>query len=210
MRTRIKICGITSAHDAQSAARAGADAIGLVFYPPSPRHVDIERACAIAASAPPFIDRVALFVDPTATEVEAILRALPIEILQFHGDEEPRFCASFGKPYLKAARVGAELDLLEYLSPYQSAAAWLLDSYQPNKVGGTGAAFDWSLISPVSSSLARPMVLSGGLDAGNVVAGIRLLRPWAVDVSSGVERSKGVKDANKIAAFVAGVRHADQ
>lgn len=210
METRIKICGITSTRDARVAARAGADAIGLVFFPPSPRHLDIDQACAIAASVPPFVARVALFVDPTPAEVEDVLRSVPIEALQFHGDEEPRFCASFGKPYLKAVRVRPGFDLLEYLLSFEAAAGWLLDSYREDKVGGTGTMFDWSLVSVDSSRWRRPIILSGGLDASNVSAGIRTLRPWAVDVSSGVESSKGVKDADKIAAFVAGVRHADQ
>jgi phosphoribosylanthranilate isomerase len=205
MRTRVKICGITSVADGLAAARHGADAIGLIFYPPSPRLVSPERACEIGRSLPAFVARVAVFVDPSREEVAAAIDACRPDYLQFHGAEQPDFCRGFGVPYLKAARVRPEVNLLESLSPFQDAAAWLLDAYRPDLYGGTGEAFDWDLIPP---QLARPIVLSGGLDAENVGAAIRRVRPWAVDVSSGVESAKGVKDERRIAAFLAGVRDA--
>jgi phosphoribosylanthranilate isomerase len=206
MRTRVKICGITSVQDGLAAARHGADAIGLVFYPPSPRHVSLARAREIALALPPFVARVAVFVEPTATEVAAVIAACRPDVLQFHGAETPEFCRSFEIPYLKAVRMRREIDLLEYLSPFPDAAGWLLDSYRADLYGGTGEAFDWSM---VPSQLERPVVLSGGLDAGNVGEAIRRVRPWAVDVASGVESAKGVKDERLIAAFTARVRHAD-
>ncbi|MCL4799798.1 MAG: phosphoribosylanthranilate isomerase [Burkholderiales bacterium] len=206
MRTRVKICGITSPGDAQTAARLGADAIGLVFYRPSPRCVTIERARAIAAATPPFVARVALFVNAAADEVRGVLDACRVDLLQFHGEETPAFCRQFGAPYLKALRIRPGLDLLESLSPYDDAAGWLLDTYRPDFYGGTGEAFDWDVI---PAGLARPVVLSGGLTAANVGEAIGRVRPWAVDVSSGVEAAKGIKDADKIAAFIEGVRNAD-
>jgi phosphoribosylanthranilate isomerase len=206
VRTRVKICGITSPRDAQAAARLGADAIGLVFYEPSPRHVTIAQANAIAGSVPPFVARVALFVNPAADTVRAVLDGGGIDLLQFHGEEEPGFCAQFGVPYLKAVRVRKGLNLLECLSPFRGAAGWLLDAYRPDYYGGTGETFDWGVI---PAGLERPVVLSGGLTVGNVAEAVRRVRPWAVDVSSGVESAKGVKDADRIAAFIEGVRNAD-
>jgi phosphoribosylanthranilate isomerase len=212
VRTRIKICGITSVEDALGAAAAGADAIGLICYPPSPRFVPPEHASEIVRALPAFVAKVAVFVDPTRDEVARLLDAAPIDYLQFHGDEPGAFCASFGRAYLKAARVRPDLDLIEYLEPYAAAAAWLLDTYRADQHGGIGASFDWDLI---PARLARPVVLSGGLDATNVGAAIRRIRPWAVDVSSGVEAEergrarKGVKDMAKIERFVAEVRNAD-
>jgi len=206
VRTRIKICGITSPRDAQIAARLGADAIGLVFFAPSPRNVELPQAREIADSVPPFVARVALFVNPDADAVRAALAGCGIDLLQFHGEEDPAFCAQFGVPYLKAVRVRKGLNLLECLSPYRAAAGWLLDAYRPDYYGGTGETFDWGV---VPAGLERPLVLSGGLTAANVGDAVRRVRPWAVDVSSGVEASKGVKDATKIAAFIQGVRNAD-
>lgn len=212
MRTRIKICGITTTRDALAAANAGADAIGLICYPPSPRYVEPAAAANIAMVVPPFVMRVAVFVNPTAAAVAAVIGAAGIDMLQFHGDEDPGFCASFRLPYLKAARMRPDLDLLEYLSPYQAAAGWLLDTYREDTYGGIGAAFDWGLI---PHGLARPIVLSGGLDIANVREGIQRIRPWAVDVSSGVESErngrvvKGEKDHRKIERFVAEVRDAE-
>ena len=206
-RTRIKICGITRVEDARAAVDAGADAIGLVFYSPSPRNVSIEQALAIAAVIPPFVTRVALFVNATPASIEAVLAAVPIELLQFHGDERPADCARFGRPYLTAARMKPGLDLLEYLAPYDAASGWLLDAYRADRFGGTGAAFDWGLI-PVG--LARPLVLSGGLEPASVEAAVRRVRPWAVDVSSGVESAPGVKEVAKIQAFVTAVRNAER
>ena len=204
MRTRIKICGVTRVEDARAAAELGADAIGLVFYAPSPRNVDPEQARAIIAAVPPFVTIVGLFVDPTLDQVESVLRRCSFGLLQFHGEEAPDFCSRFGLPYVKAARVRAGADLVQYLSPYHTARGWLLDAYHDRLYGGTGASFDWNLI---PRDLARPVILSGGLGPDNVGAAVRQVRPWAVDVSSGVETAKGVKDAAKIAAFVAGVKN---
>jgi phosphoribosylanthranilate isomerase len=206
MRTRVKICGITAPEHGVAAARQGADAIGLIFYPPSPRLVTIERAREISAALPPFVARVAVFVNPAAAEVDAVVDGCHPDLLQFHGEESPEFCRSFGLPYLRAVRVKREVDLLEYLSPFHDAAGWLLDAYREDLYGGTGEAFDWGLI---PRHLARPVVLSGGIDAGNVGEAIRRVRPWAVDVSSGVESARGVKGERLIAALIAGVRNAD-
>jgi phosphoribosylanthranilate isomerase len=204
VRTRIKICGITRAQDACAAAQLGADAIGLVFYPPSPRNVSLLQARAIVAELPPFVTVVGLFVDPARDQVEAVLRACSISLLQFHGDEAPDFCGDFGLPYIKAARVRADADLVQYLSPYSAAQGWLLDAYHDRLYGGTGASFDWNLI---PQGLARPVILSGGLTPESVGAAVRRVKPWAVDVSSGVEATKGIKDAARIAAFIAGVKN---
>jgi phosphoribosylanthranilate isomerase len=202
----VKICGITAPEHGAAAARHGADAIGLIFYPPSPRLVTVERAREISAALPPFVARVAVFVNPSAAVVDAVVAGCRPDLLQFHGEETPEFCRSFGLPYLRAVRVRSEVDLLEYLSPFHDAAGWLLDAYREDLYGGTGEAFDWGLI---PRRLARPVVLSGGIDAGNVGEAIRRVRPWAVDVSSGVESAKGVKDERLIAALIAGVRNAD-
>ena len=205
MRTRVKVCGITRAQDAEVAARAGADAIGLVFYPPSPRYLSGERAVEIRDALPPFVQTVALFVNPDAAQVaQAIGRVRPA-LLQFHGEETPDFCAQFGVPYVKACRIRPGVDALEYLRPFSGAAAWLFDSYVP-EYGGVGESFDLSLL---PRSPGRPVILSGGLTRENVAEAIRRVRPWGVDVSSGVESAKGLKDAAKIAAFIAEVRNAD-
>jgi phosphoribosylanthranilate isomerase len=206
MRTRVKICGITSVADGLAAARAGADAIGLIFYPPSPRLVTLGRAAEIAAGLPPFVARVAVFVNASPEHVTAVIDACRPSLLQFHGEETPEFCRGFGVPYLRAVRVRSGVDLLESLAAYEDAAGWLLDAYRDDLYGGTGEAFDWTLI---PQRLARPVILSGGLDAQNVGEAVRRVRPWAVDVSSGVESAKGVKDERLIAAFMAGVRNAD-
>jgi phosphoribosylanthranilate isomerase len=206
MRTRVKICGITSVGDGLAAARHGADAIGLIFYPPSPRLVTLERAREIAASLPAFVARVAVFVNPAAADVEAVIRACRPDLIQFHGEEAADFCRSFGVPYLRALRVRPGVDLLESLSLFGDAAGWLLDAYRQELYGGTGEAFDWGLI---PRELARPLILSGGLDAANVGEAIRCVRPWAVDVSSGVEAAKGVKDERRIAEFMEKIRNAD-
>jgi phosphoribosylanthranilate isomerase len=204
VRTRIKICGITRTEDARVAARAGADAIGLVFYPPSPRYLSTERAVEIRDALPPFVQTVALFVNADAAQVAQVLQRVRPAMLQFHGEETPEFCAQFGAPFVKACRVKPGVDALEYLRPYSRAAAWLFDSYVP-EYGGVGESFDWSLI----PATEKPVILSGGLSPANVAAAIRRMRPWGVDVSSGVESAKGVKDAGKIAAFIAEVRNAD-
>lgn len=214
MNTRIKICGITRIDDVLAAARAGADAIGLVFWPGTPRVVQPMQARAIAGALPPFVSVVGLFVDPTADEVRAVLDAVPLDMLQFHGHEPPELCRAFGRPYLKAIAVDSTGDLLESVSPYGDAAGLLFDAPPAQGVpGGTGRTFDWSRL---PATLPRPLILSGGLNAANVARAIRAVRPWAVDVSSGVEASgpdgrplAGIKDAAKIAAFVEEVRHAD-
>jgi phosphoribosylanthranilate isomerase len=205
MRTRIKICGITRAQDARAAAEAGADAIGLVFYPQSPRYLSGERAAEIRDALPPFVQTVALFVNPDAAQVAQVLQRVRPAMLQFHGEETPEFCAQFGVPFVKACRVKPGVDALEYLRPFSRAAAWLFDSYVP-QYGGVGESFDWSLL---PGTRERPVILSGGLSADNVAAAIRRVRPWGVDVSSGVESAKGIKDASRIATFVAEVRNAD-
>jgi phosphoribosylanthranilate isomerase len=206
MRTRVKICGITRREDAEAAAAHGADAIGLVFYRPSPRCVTPDRAREIAISVPPFVATVAVFVNPAREDVERVIGECGVTLLQFHGEEPPEFCSSFSRPYIKAARIRPALDLLKYLSPYGAAAAWMLDAFHEDFWGGTGGSFDWSL---VPKRMARPIVLSGGLTADNVAGAIRCIRPYAVDVSTGVEASKGIKDAAKIAAFIGAVKHED-
>lgn len=205
MRTRVKICGITRPADAESAARAGADAIGLVFYPPSPRFLSVERAIEVRAALPPFVQSVALFVNPDAAQVAQVIGRVRPSLLQFHGEETREFCAQFGVPYLKACRVADGVDLLEYLRAFPDASGWLLDAYVDG-FGGKGKSFDWSR---VPAERDRPLVLSGGLARDNVREAIRRVRPWGVDVSSGVESAKGVKDPAMIAAFIEEVRYED-
>jgi phosphoribosylanthranilate isomerase len=205
MRTRVKICGITRTGDARAAAEAGADAIGLVFYPPSPRFLSVERAVEIRDALPPFVQTVALFVNADAAQIAQVIGRVHPAMLQFHGDETPQFCGQFGLPYVKACRVKPGVDAPAYLKPYGNAAAWLLDSFVP-EYGGVGESFDWAL---APKERSRPLILSGGLDSGNVARAIRAVRPWGVDVSSGVESAKGIKDAGKMSVFVSEVRHAD-
>lgn len=205
MRTRVKICGITRRQDAVDAAQAGADAIGLVFYPPSPRCVSPERALALRDALPPFVQTVALFVNPERRQVDEVIEIVRPAMLQFHGEESPAFCAGFGLPWIKACRVRPGVDLVEYLRAYGSAAGWLADAFVEG-YGGAGEQFDWSL---VPAERDRPLILSGGLSPENVMQAIRIVRPWAVDVSSGVESAKGIKDAAKIAAFIQEVRNAN-
>jgi phosphoribosylanthranilate isomerase len=204
--TAIKICGITRREDALAAAYCGAQAIGLVFYAPSPRHVTPQRAAQIMRALPPFVMSVGLFVDAPAAEVAHTLASARVDLLQFSGDETPAYCSQFGVPYLKALRVRRGVDLLQYARDYREARALLLDAYVEGTRGGSGATFDWALI---PENLPLPVVLAGGLTPDNVTAAIKAVQPWAVDVSSGVELSKGIKDAAKIAAFVTGVRNAD-
>jgi phosphoribosylanthranilate isomerase len=209
--TRVKICGITRVEDALASAHSGADAIGLVFYQRSPRHVGIELAAQLTAALPPFVSVVGLFVNADAALVREVLARVPVDLLQFHGDESPEYCAQFGKPYLKAIRVRAGVDLLQCASDFRGARGLLLDAHVEGLPGGTGTAFDWALI---PKRLPLPVILSGGLDAANVAAAIRQVRPYAVDVSSGVETggveaSKGIKDAAKIAAFINEVNNID-
>ncbi len=205
LMTAIKICGITREEDALTAALRGANAIGLVFYAKSPRHVTPSRAAELMRVLPPFVTNVGLFVDAAADEIRQTLATARVDLLQFHGDEPPAFCRQFGVPYLKAARVRPGLDLLQYARDYHDARALLLDAYVEGTHGGTGATFDWALI---PKNLPLPVVLSGGLTPDNVASAIQAVRPWAVDVSSGVESSKGIKSDAKIAAFVTGVRNA--
>ena len=203
---RIKICGLTREEDVDAAVAAGADAIGFVFYPPSPRYVTPPRAAELAKRIPPFIDVVGLFVNESPELVRAACEAAPINILQFHGDEDAAYCRQFARPYLRAARVRPGLDLVEFARSFPDARGLLLDAFVDG-YGGGGHVFDWTLIPP---NLSGFLVLSGGLTAINVGDAIERVRPVAVDVSSGVEKSKGVKDHSKIAAFVAAVRKADE
>lgn len=210
MRTRIKICGITRPEDALAAAAAGADAIGLVFYPKSPRAVTIAQAQAICAVLPPFVSVVALFVDAEHFTVEDVLRELPIDLLQFHGSEDAADCAAFAIPYIKAIRMQDDVDLTEMAAEYRSGRGLLVDAFSASEAGGTGEVFDWGRVAPeVHAGLDTPIILAGGLQPGNVAAAIRAVRPYAVDVSSGVEASKGIKDAGRINAFIRAVRDAD-
>ena len=202
---RVKICGITREEDALAVAGYGADAIGLVFYQKSPRCVDIEQAARLVAVLPPFVTVVGLFVNAEAAFVESVLKRVSLDLLQFHGDETPEYCEGFHKPYLKAIRVKAGVDLLQCASDFASAKGLLLDAHVEGVPGGTGMVFDWTLI---PERLPLPVILSGGLDAANVAAAIATVKPYAVDVSSGVEAGegantqKGVKDAAKIASFM--------
>ncbi|MFH1870333.1 MAG: phosphoribosylanthranilate isomerase [Pseudomonadota bacterium] len=207
-RTRIKICGITREDDLATAVAAGADALGFVFYAPSPRYVTPQRAAQLVAQVPAFVTRVGLFVNESAETVGATLAQVPLDLLQFHGDEDASFCAAFGRPWIKAARVKPGFDLLEYASAFAGApgiSGLLLDAHVEG-YGGGGKHFDWSLI---PQSLPLPVILSGGLHPDNIVEAVRAVRPWAVDVSSGVESARGIKDAQKITEFIAGVRDAD-
>lgn len=202
--TRIKICGLTREQDVLAAVEAGADAIGLVFYPPSPRSVSVERAAELARLIPPFVTTVGLFVNPTRNEVARVREHVPVQLLQFHGDEQETDCLGHGLPFIKAARMRPGLDLVKYAASFAGAQGLLLDAFVEG-YGGGGETFDWSLI---PADLPLPLILSGGLHPGNITDAVRRVQPWAVDVSSGVEVAKGIKDAVKITEFVAGVRNA--
>lgn len=206
MRVRSKICGLTRLDDLHTAVECGADALGLVFYPPSKRHVDVALAHTLASAAPAFVTVTGLFVNAEAGAVREVLSQVPLGLLQFHGDEDAAYCRQFGLPYIKAVRVQPGLDLLQYASGYPDARGLLLDAFVAGVPGGTGHSFDWSLIPP---QLPLPLILSGGLDPDTVGDAVRRTRPYAVDVSSGVEASPGIKDAGKIAAFIKGVRDAE-
>ncbi|HZW85934.1 MAG TPA: phosphoribosylanthranilate isomerase [Gallionella sp.] len=197
--TRVKICGITRLQDALAAAHSGADAIGLIFYQHSPRHVSIAQAAHLAAALPPFVTVVGLFVNAEAAFVRDVLAGVRLDLLQFHGEETAEFCAQFNRPYIKAVRVKAGVDLLQCAADYSGAAGLLLDAHVEGVQGGTGATFDWTLI---PEAMPLPIILSGGLQPENVAAAIRQVRPYAVDVSSGVEASKAIKDAVKITRFI--------
>lgn len=199
MRIRTKICGITRVEDALAAAHWGADAIGLVFYPDSPRHVSIKQAEAIVNSIPPFVSVVALFVNADSALINEVLSTMRIDILQFHGDETESECLQYKLPYMKAIRVKEGTNLLQYETKYSSACALLLDAYSEKLFGGTGETFNWSLI---PNDRSMPIVLAGGLSEHNVLQAIRQVKPYAIDVSGGVELSKGIKDVKKIAALM--------
>lgn len=200
MAVRVKICGITRLVDLRAACDTGADALGFVFYDKSPRHVSAEIAAGLLRELPPFVQSVGLFVDADPAFVESVLNVAPLDLLQFHGDETPADCARYGRPWIKAVRVSAGTDLLKYAADFAGARGLLLDAFVPGVPGGTGECFDWRLIPP---DLPLPVVLSGGLDPDNIVEAVRTVRPWAVDVSSGVEAAKGIKDAHKVAQFIA-------
>lgn len=204
MRTRVKICGITRRQDAEFAVKSGADAIGLVFYEPSPRAVIIEQAAAITAQLSPFVSVVGLFVNATAESVRQTIKQIPLSLLQFHGDESAEFCEQFNMPYIKAIRMQSAADLIQASKDFSAASALLLDSYQHGVPGGTGQTFDWSMITAVN----KPLILAGGLTTENVAEAIRQVSPYAVDVSGGVEESKGLKSNNKISAFMREVANA--
>jgi phosphoribosylanthranilate isomerase len=202
--TRIKCCGMTRVEDALLAARLGADAIGLVFTARSQRRVELSQASEISQALPPFVTTVALFMDDDATLVHEVIRVVQPDLLQFHGQEDDAWCAQFGQRYLKAIAMGEGTAALSRLHDYPRAAGLLLDGHGLGEAGGSGRAFDWSRM---PSSLAQPLILAGGLNPENVAEAIRIARPWAVDVASGVETSPGIKDAAKMAAFIAAVRH---
>jgi len=200
---RIKICGITRPEDGRRAALLGADAIGLVFYGPSPRCVEVAQAAAICRALPPFVSKVGLFVDAAEDEIRHVLDRVSLDCLQFHGNEAPEFCARFAKPFLKVLRMRERLDVIDYAARYPGAAGLLLDAYRKGVPGGTGETFDWAHI---PADLPLPLVLAGGLTPANVAGAVKTVRPWAVDVSGGVESSPGVKDAGKMAAFIRAAR----
>jgi len=206
-RTRIKICGITRAEDADTAVEAGADALGLVFYPPSPRAVDVAQAVDAVGNVPAFVSVTALFVNPTVEEVQRVLDSVRIDLIQFHGDEDDDFCRQFKRPYIKALRVRQASDVVASCMRFPGALAILLDSYKPGVPGGTGETFDWSLI---PETPPKPIILAGGLEPDNVASAITQIRPFAVDISGGVEASKGIKDHRKIEEFVNEVYRVDQ
>jgi len=207
MRTRVKICGITRVQDGVAAAAVGADAIGLVFYPNSPRYVEIEQAAEIASALPPFVTKVALFVNAPADEIELVVSQAPIDLIQFHGNESPDFCSAQGKPYIKAIRMKAGVNLHQQRELYHQSCGLLVDSYRAGVPGGTGESFNWSLI---PADLSAEIILAGGLTPANVADAIRAVHPWGVDVSGGVEAAKGIKDAQTIKQLIRGVELGDR
>lgn len=198
-RTRVKICGITRPKDGLKAAQLGADAIGVVFYAPSPRYVSHTAARTIVEALPPFVTSVGLFVDAPAEEIIETLKVVRLNLLQFHGDESAEYCEQFGVPYLKALRMREDVNITAFAQEHPNAAGILLDTYQEGVAGGTGQTFDWSMI---SDDVPLPLVLAGGLDAGNVAEAMSMVHPYAVDVSGGVELKKGIKDPEKMSAFI--------
>lgn len=207
MRTRVKICGITRLEDARDAISAGADALGFVFYPPSPRNISAEQASAIVRELPAFVCTTGLFVDADPAFVEAVLQVVPLDLLQFHGDESETACSRYGRPYIKAIRMREDIDLAQMAQNYHSSRGLLLDTYVAGQAGGTGQTFDWNRI---PRSLSKPVILAGGLNPQNVSQAITQVKPWAVDVSGGVEQAKGFKDPQLITAFMQGVESGSQ
>ena len=208
--TRIKICGITRQEDAQYAARLGVDAIGLVFYDSSPRNIAIDQACAVVDSLPPFVTRVGLFVDAKPEQISLVLEKVGLDLLQFHGDESPEDCEGYNRPYIKAIRMRDGIDLPTEASRFASASGLLLDAYQPGVPGGTGESFEWSRVpQDIQQTTGKSIILAGGLSPANVGEAISMVKPYAVDVSGGVESEKGVKDHAKMTAFVEAVRAAE-
>ena len=207
MRTRVKICGITNVQDAMLAVEQGADALGFVFYPPSPRYVSVDMAAAIISELPPFVTTVGLFVDAGGEEIACAIELAKIDLIQFHGDESADYCAAHGRPWIKAIRMRDDVDLRQLVLDYTAASALLLDTYSPGTPGGTGESFDWDRI---PAQLESRIILAGGLTPDNVTEAIRRSRPYAVDVSGGVEAAKGIKDADRIVQFMRGVRVAEQ
>jgi len=205
-RTRVKICGLTRAEDARNAVNSGVDAIGLVFFAGSPRHVTIDSARRVVAEIPAFVTVVALFVNEAADSIREILKSVRVDLLQFHGDEPPEFCGQFGKPWIKAIRMGPDVDLDEVASRFAMAEGILLDAWDPEAQGGTGLTFDWGKI---PREMAERIILAGGLSSSNVAQALAAVGPYAVDVSSGVEAAKGIKDANKMEAFLNEVQEFD-
>ena len=205
MRTRVKICGITRIEDALAAAQAGADALGFVFDPKSPRHVSPDQAHALARALPPFVTVVGLFVNAAPDSIEAVLSRVPLDLIQFHGNETPEQCRRYHRSYIKAIHMQTDVNLHEKARLYHDAAGLLFDTFVADKAGGSGQIFDWSRI---PSDLGKPVILAGGLTPENVGEAIGTAHPYAVDVSSGVEQAKGIKDAKKISAFIDAVRSA--
>ena len=206
MRTRVKICGITRPEDGRAAAQAGADAVGLVFYAESPRYVALEQAQRICRELPPFVSVVALFVNASRNQVAAVLDSVPVDLLQFHGREAAEQCSGFGRPYIKAIAMKAGSDPRSVMNAHPEAAGFLLDAWQPQRHGGGGVTFDWKQVPEKS---AKPIILAGGLTAENIGQAVIETRPFAVDVSSGVESDKGIKSVEKIQAFMRGVERGD-
>jgi phosphoribosylanthranilate isomerase len=207
MRTRVKICGITRPEDAQAAIKCGADALGMVFYAPSPRAVTLEQAIKIVSGLSPFVTVVGLFVNEERERISQILSEVRIDLLQFHGDETPEECTGYHRPYIKAIRMREGVDLKSELKRYSHSEGLLLDTYRKGVPGGTGDSFDWDLI---PDDIAESIILAGGLGSENVAQAIKQVRPYAVDVSGGVEQEKGIKDEQKIAAFMRGVKSANR
>jgi phosphoribosylanthranilate isomerase len=207
LRTRVKICGITREQDAVDVVQAGADALGLVFYPKSPRHVSMAQARKVTRSVAPFVTVTGLFVNAPAEQVREVLASVPLGLLQFHGQETNEQCNCFGLPFIKSIAMQNETDLLSLMSDYPDAAGFLLDTWQPETHGGGGVAFDWQQVPPGDTRV--PIILAGGLTPANVSTAIRSVRPYAVDVSTGVEQDKGIKSREKIEAFMREVRNSE-